>query len=180
MSFLKNTAKNLMKSALAPPAPQRQQARNEMSWGEAVQHHRGDFAFFYRKTDGDAWQIAVPASLLHPENVKENKRRKSARVLEIEDIFDAEELADRKQEIKDDYPREDYDTEAEWKEDIKAEMESLEYEIKWKDMMIIVPVKKADGEKLAMAVREKDATSIGSQPLAQGQECFAFSVFAQI
>ena len=164
MSMLKKLAKNLLKEAVSPK-PQPQVSSQQISWSAAAKEYVGNFGFFYMPSEGDEWHVAVPADLLDVENAKADKRRKSARVLEIESIYDADDLAERKAEIKEDIPREDYDTDAEWKEDIKAEMECLNYEIKWNDMMIIVPVQKANGERLAVAVREKDAVSIGYHEL---------------
>ena len=171
--------KNLMKAALKQAAkPPTRQPENR-SWSEAVRHYKEECAYF-KLGENDAWNVIVPDTLII--TAKEDKRRKSARSLEIEEISDADEFAILKEEIKDDNPREDFETEAEWKKTIKEETEFLKAHIKWSDMFIIVPVRLASGEQIAVAVRERDSQSIGSgnHRDCPEAECFSFQTYHQI
>ena len=180
---MKKLAKAALKEAVKPAS---KQTSAKLSWEQIARRHKGDCAFFYRLSDDDPWSIAVPESLLH--GAKEQKRRKSAKSLEIEDIYDADELAERKQDIKDDvehdYPREDYDSDAKWQAEkkaaIKEGMDELAAEIKWSDMMIIVPIRKRDGDQFAVAVREKDAQNIGHHHLYPDQDIFLYATYSRI
>lgn len=184
MKFFKTLNKTLktIESITQPPKTATSKASNMLSWEQACAKWKGDCAFFHKPEEDTFWHVAVPMSLLDPDDVKENKRRKSAASLEIEEITDREELAERKAEILEDYEdmRDEFETEAEFKTAVKSEMDALAQEIKWSDMMIICPLRKASGEQLAIAVREKDHIGDIEHELYPDQKCRVFPVFSNI
>ena len=116
------------------------QARQEAARG------RG---FFTAEIEGYDWAIIVPplvAALAY------SKGERTARSMGLEDIYDAEDLADRKADIHECHPPEDCETKAERKAEIDTELAALDSEVRWNDKMIIVPVRKADGSEVQMAV----------------------------
>lgn len=116
-------------------------------------------AVFWRLSRTRDCGLAVPDTLL--EEARNLGMRETAETLEVAEIWDADELADREQEILEDCPREDYDTASEWRDDVESMREELATEIKWDDKLLIVPVFKPDGEKLLFALPEKSGRRLG-------------------
>lgn len=118
----------------------KKQARQEAARG------RG---FFTAEIEGCDWAIIVPELV---SALAYHNGERTARSMGLEDIFDAEDLADRKAEIRESHPADEYETAEERKAAIDADIADLDAEIRWNDKMIIVPVGKADGSVVRMAV----------------------------
>lgn len=136
-------------------------------------------AFFWRVADDEPWMLIVPKSVAYSPAVAQ-RGVKTAKQLGLEDIYDKDDLVERREEIHES-AREDYPGNKEERDQlIKDELDELEHEIRWNDSMVVVPAKRADGSKPWIAAVINRQAYIGTHDWVAGEEVHIHCLFRNI